>query len=106
MGQPYFSIEQCVEGGLYYLHAYHYKFGVFIEQIQGFVGIRNKLGASYLFIEYHFDYSPIIGTAQPITLLGTCPDSVLDSYIASRDDQHQELIQLLTETEVRYGKDN
>ncbi len=83
MDQTYFTIEQCEDGGLYYLQAFHFRLGVYIEEVQGLVGIRRKLGISYLFIEYHFDYSVVIGTAQPITLLGDCPDAILRSYTGS-----------------------
>lgn len=106
MNQPYFGIEQCVNGGIYYLHAFNFNFGVYVAEVQGFVGIRSKLGVSYLFIEYHYDYSPIIGTAQPITLLGTCPETVLQSYIDSRDDQHQGLVRVLSEFGIKYGHGN
>lgn len=104
MDQPYYPLEECQQGGLYYLRANNLSFGIYIAEIEGFVGIRRKLGTAYLFVEYHFDYSSVIGTAQPITLLSNCPESLLSHYLRSRDDQDRDLMLFLTEAEAQYGK--
>lgn len=99
----YFAMDACEHGGVYFLHASNLSFGVYIAEIQGFVGLRHKLGMNYLFIEYHWDYSVIIGTAQPITLLEHCPHELLADYLQTRDDQHPELFAYLNDIEHRFG---
>lgn len=99
----YFAMDACEHGGVYFLHASNLSFGVYITEIQGFVGLRHKLGMNYLFIEYHWDYSVIIGTAQPITLLEHCPHELLADYLQTRDDQHPELFAYLNDIEHRFG---
>ena len=50
--------------------------GVFIKDKAGFIGIREKFGSRYLFMEYHYDTGAPYGTAQPVKKFGLAPDDI------------------------------
>lgn len=70
----FIPMDECLDRGIYEIRARNFSVGVFSAARKGFIGIREKLGARYLFTEYHYDESPVVGTAQPIRLLGMVGD--------------------------------
>ncbi len=73
MSEEYIALGDCIHGGIYRLHASSFSVGVFDNTLSAFVGIREKLGKEYLFVEYHWDMDAPFGTAQPYLLLEICP---------------------------------
>lgn len=71
--QTYIPLLDCQHGNLYHIRARNFWLGVFSSQTNGFVGIREKLGSTFLFTELHYDTDPMFGTAQPTRLLEPCP---------------------------------
>jgi hypothetical protein len=61
--------------------------GVFRKDKKGFVGIREKFGERFLFVEYHWDTGPPFGTVKPLKCLERCPVENLDEHIESHDKQ-------------------
>jgi hypothetical protein len=72
-------LEECKHGGLYRIHSRNLSLGVFNEQSQGFIGIREKFGCYYLFTEYHWDTGPSFGTVSPVEFLEMYPGDPVES---------------------------
>jgi len=84
---PYLSLGQCRRGHAYRVHSRNLAVGVF-DGGTGFIGIREKLGARYLFREYHWDQGPPFGTVRPVADLGPVPaDLVLTERLGTRDER-------------------
>jgi hypothetical protein len=84
-------LDQCVNGGFYRVCSRNLSFGVFIQKSQGFVGIREKFGNEYLFIEYHCD-TEIFGTVYPRELLETCPIDDLREVLPHPDNENMVIV--------------
>jgi hypothetical protein len=80
----YISLKDCKHGWLYRIHSRNLDFGVFNEQTEGFMGIREKYDYLYLSTEFHWDIGEPYGTAQPVEALEECP-------IKDFDEENQEL---------------
>jgi hypothetical protein len=92
----YIPIAECKNGGLYRIYSRNLSLGVYREEAQGFVGIREKFGNEYLFTEYHWDISEPYGTVQPKEFLEMCPIKDLRETIGSIDS--------LTKRRVKFDK--
>ena len=57
------KMEECKAGRVYMLSCRNLNLGVY-DGNGGFIGIRTKFGSRYLFIEYHWDKDPHIGTVS------------------------------------------
>lgn len=66
-------LEECKHGFLYKIFSRNLGLGVFDENTQGFIGIREKFRYEYLFTEYHWDTGPPFGTVHPDEELEECP---------------------------------
>lgn len=69
---PYLDLSQCQHGYLYFVLASNFHFGVFDQEKNGFVGVREKFGSEYVFCEIHYDANTLFGTACPYLLLEKC----------------------------------
>lgn len=69
-------LDKCKPRHLYRLWSRNLAFGVFHTDKDGFIGIRTKFGAKFLFTEYHWDYNGPYGTACPLEDLGPMPDNI------------------------------
>lgn len=67
------ALDDCVARGVYRLHSRNLTLGVFDSTKGGFIGVREKFGDRYLFMEYHFDSGPPYGTARPLELVTYLP---------------------------------
>lgn len=76
--KKYIYLEDCKHGWLYRIFSRNLRFGVFISEVQGFVGIREKFDHLYLFTEYHYDTGAPFGTAWPRDELELCPITDLE----------------------------
>lgn len=65
--------EDCKHGYTYRIHSRNLVVGVFNEKLSGFVGIREKFGDHFLFIEFHHDNGPPFGTVRPLREIEKCP---------------------------------
>ena len=73
-------MEQCKHGWLYRVLSRNLNLGVYRESDHGFVGIRHKMGARFLFAEFHWDTGPPFGTANPLEVICQCPIARLEEY--------------------------
>ena len=72
----YIPLEECEDRVLYRINCRNLTFGVFNKENNGFIGIREKFGAKYLFTEYHFDTGAPFGTVKPYKKLGLLPNNI------------------------------
>ena len=82
-------IKDCIKGRVYKLRSRNLSIGVY-DGMEGFIGIREKFGARYLFTEYHYDQGPPYGTVATIIDTGIdLPEDVLLSHelIVAREQQ-------------------
>lgn len=82
------KLEDCKHGGLYKIHARNFSLGVFDEKQQGFVGIREKFGDEYLFVEYHWDTGAPYGTVKPNEFIKMCSIKNLNTSIKKNKIYH------------------
>jgi hypothetical protein len=85
----YIPLSDCKHGWLYKVRSRNLTLGIFREDKKGFVGIREKFGEEYLFVEFHWDTGPPFGTVKPLECLVSCPIQNLDEYIHIKDGKHE-----------------
>jgi hypothetical protein len=68
-------LDGCIERHIYTLKSRNLPLGVF-DGRAGFIGIREKLGTTFLAKEYHWDTGSPFGTATPIEDIGVLPDTI------------------------------
>jgi hypothetical protein len=62
----YIPVDECQDRRLYRIHSRNLNIvGVYNAEHQGFIGIREKFGSRYLFMEFHWDTGMPFGTVQP-----------------------------------------
>jgi hypothetical protein len=71
----YIPRDKCKKGYLYKVTSRNFHYGVF-DGGEGFIGIREKSGARYLCVEFHFDYGGSFGTVFPMEELQSIPDNI------------------------------
>lgn len=74
-------LQECRHGWTYRIHSRNLSFGVFNQETQGFVGIREKFGNRFLFTEFHWDTGEPFGTVTPLEALEACPVQDLREYV-------------------------
>ena len=84
------SIDDCQPGWLYRVYSRNLNLGVYRAEDHGFVGIRHKMGARYLFTEFHWDVGPPYGTANPLEAICECPIERLDEYFLTGPERNFE----------------
>ncbi len=67
------ALQDCKHGWTYKIHSRNLVVGVFNKERNGFVGIREKFGSRYLFMEYHWDTGAPHGTVKPEREIEECP---------------------------------
>lgn len=80
-------IHQCRNGWLYRLYSRNLNLGVYRKADQGFVGIRHKFGARFLFTEFHWDTGPPFGTANPLEAICECPIECLNEMLYEQQEE-------------------
>lgn len=73
------SIDDCKDRYLYKLSSRNLTFGVYNAEHKGFIGIREKFGATYLFTEYHWDTGKPFGTAKALEEIEELPKSIANT---------------------------
>lgn len=73
---PYIPLSKCKHGFLYMVHARNFSYGVFNSRNNSFIGVRYKLGSSFLFPELHHDADPHFGTVKPLSELVQLPPAI------------------------------
>ena len=96
--QDKIPVGDCVNGGLYLIHARNFGIGVYKESSKGFIGVREKFGHKFLDTEYHWDVCESHGTVVPEKFLENCP-------IENLEEGNQELFQWLEQKEREYDDD-
>lgn len=69
----YIPLSECKHGWLYKVYSRNLTLRVYREDRKGFIGIREKFGNKFLFVEYHWDTGPPFGTVKPLECLEVCP---------------------------------
>jgi hypothetical protein len=69
-------LTECKPRHVYRLRSRNLSVGVFDEDSNGFIGIREKFGSRYLDTEHHRDTGPPHGTATPYEELGAVPKGI------------------------------
>ena len=70
------ALENCKDRYLYKIASRNLAYGVFDITQNGFIGIREKFGSRYLFVEYHWDTGEPFGTVSPIHVLDPLPENI------------------------------
>jgi len=83
---PYYD---CIPRRLYKIGSRNLTYGVYDGE-QGFIGIRVKFSAVYLFAEYHWDQGPPHGTVHTVIDTGIdLPEEIeLKVYVFSTENTH------------------
>lgn len=84
-GIVYIPLSDCKHGWLYEIMSRNLTLGVYRSDKKGFVGIREKFGQEYLFVEYHWDTGAPFGTVKPLRLMERCPMKWLDEFFRGED---------------------
>lgn len=89
---PYLRKDELVDGAVYRIRCRNADCGVWREGQAGFEIPRRKFGSLYLFVEYHWDNGPPLGTSRPYERLEDLPTeavsdgSKLLAYLAGVDE--------------------
>ncbi len=75
MHNDYIKMDDLENRSVYELRSRNLKLGVWDEERKGFIGIRTKFGARFLFTEYHWDCESF-ATAQPLNKITRIPEDV------------------------------
>jgi hypothetical protein len=78
----YIPMHKLVDTASYIIHARNAEVGIWIYKEGGFLIRREKMGAIFLFVEYHWDM-PTFPTARPIQLIEMSPFK--EQYLKSQD---------------------
>jgi len=81
-GISYIPMHKLVDSATYEIHARNASIGIWIYHEGGFLIRRQKMGDTFLFIEYHWDM-PAFATARPIGLIEMSPFK--EQYLKSQD---------------------
>lgn len=68
--------SECKDRHLYRIRSRNLGFGVYRASTGGFIGLREKFDAIFLFEEYHHDNGPPYGTVTPKMELVRLPDHI------------------------------
>jgi len=81
MNINWIPIADCHHGGLYSLDSRNLTLGIYCMHQQGFIGIRVKFNARFLFLEHHWDCGPPCGTAKPMGFIEMYPfDDIVSGH--------------------------
>lgn len=69
-------LDECKDRMVYEIHSRNLAVGVFVQDRRGFIGIREKFGSRYLFMEFHYDTGAPFGTVRPIKELTVVPENI------------------------------
>ena len=69
------ALAACRPRAIYRIQSRNLRIGVF-DGVDGFIGIREKLGSRYLATEYHWDRGAPLGTARPLEKIGDLDSSI------------------------------
>lgn len=69
-------LSRCKNGVVYEIHSRNLQVGVFVKERAGFIGIREKFGRLYLFMEFHYATGAPYGTARPLKRLRAVPKGI------------------------------
>lgn len=74
--------------------------GVWVAEKHGFIGIRQKFNDLYLFMEYHYDHDPYVGTVRPVRPLDVVvPDDIdlMERLPGAWCSEHNRIIEFVNE---------
>ena len=103
--EKYIPLSMCADGWLYEIKSRNLTLGVFRKDKKGFIGIREKFGHEYLFVEDHWDTGAPFGTVKPQKRLERCPVDNLDEFLEREDgklENNKSLFDWLLEKDLTY----
>jgi len=62
----FIAYEDLVDKEVYIVDARNFKIALFMQVIEGFEGVREKFGTTFIDIEYHYDKGAPFGTVRPL----------------------------------------
>ena len=65
MEARFIPMDQLENGRVYKIQSRNLLLGAWVAKRRGFIGIREKFGERYLFMEFHHDADPHVGTVRP-----------------------------------------
>jgi len=101
--KEYLPLSDCKDGWLYRIRSRNLIKGVFREDRKGFVGIREKFGRQYLFVEDHWDTGVPHGTVKPLECLEQCPIENLNEDIKTSEGYFETNTELFKWLEQKGG---
>lgn len=72
----YIPIKDCKNRFFYELDSRNLAYGVYNEQVKGFIGIREKFDNEYICTEFHWDTGPSFGTVKPLREICELPAEI------------------------------
>ena len=74
--EKFIPLSRCRNGFVYEIQSRNLSVGVFVKEIAGFIGIREKFGRHYLFMEFHHATGAPFGTVWPRMKLRAVPKAI------------------------------
>jgi hypothetical protein len=100
-------LDECKNGYLYRISSRNLAFGVFREEVKGFIGIREKFGELFLFTEFHWDTGPPFGTVHPKEELEPVPEGLfLEESIDVVGDKSKRSVVFFNDWHYEDAKEN
>lgn len=74
--EKFIPLNRCKNGFVYEIQSRRLSVGVFVKERNGFIGIREKFGQHYLFMEFHQETGAPFGTVWPRKKIGSVPKGI------------------------------
>ena len=74
--EKFIPLSRCRNGFVYEIQSRNLSVGVFVKETAGFIGIREKFGRHYLFMEFHHATGAPFGTVWPRKKLCMVPKAI------------------------------
>lgn len=100
----FIPITELKDRFIYRLKSRNLIYGVWDADRQGFMGIREKLGSEYLFMEYEYSTSEVCGTAFALQEMFEIPAEVSLNSILRKFDKHSGRDVIFTTPVARGGR--
>lgn len=96
----YLPESELEDRRVYEIQSRNLTHGVWVAKKHGFIGIRLKFDRRFLFMEYHYDHDPHVGTVRPVRPLdAVVPEDIpLVEYLGSYCDVCDSNVEFVPDT--------